>query len=54
MIASFLGSSASEHRFRCSEALLPMAGCRHTPHCLQKALGSGMDQKGRMLPKTLP
>ena len=38
MIASVLGSSASKHRFRCSEALLPMAGCRHTQHCFQKAM----------------
>ena len=30
MIASFLGSSASEHRFRCSEALLQMVDYCHT------------------------
>ena len=54
MIASVLGSSTSEHRLRCSEPLLPMAGCRHTKHCFQKALGNGMHQPGRLHPKTLP
>ena len=38
MIASVFGSIASAHRFRCSEALLPMVGCRHTQHCFQKAM----------------
>ena len=51
MIASVLGSIASEHRFRCSEALLPMVGCPHTEHCFQKAVGNGMDQPGRLHPK---
>ena len=31
-----------------------MASCGHTQHCFQKALGSGMDQLGLLLPKTLP
>ena len=38
MIASVLESNPSEHGFRCSEALLPMAGCHHTQHCFQKAM----------------
>ena len=54
MIASVLGSSASEHRFRCSEALLLMAGCRHAQRCVQKPLGNGMGQLGLLLLKTLP
>ena len=54
MIASVFGSIASQHRFRCSEALLPMAGCCHTQHCFQKALGNGMDPPGCLHPKTLP
>ena len=54
MIAFVLGSSAFEHRFPCSEALLPMACCRHTQHCFQKALGNGMDQPGRLRPEPLP
>ena len=54
MIASVSGSSASQHRFRCFEPVLPMAGCRHTQHCFQNALANGMDQPGRLHPKTLP
>ena len=54
MIASVLGSSASEHRFRCLEPLVLIAGFRHTQHCFQNALGNGMDQPGRLHPKTLP
>ena len=54
MIAFVKGSSASEHCFRCWEALLPMAGCRHTQHYFQKAVGNGMDQPGGLYLKTAP
>ena len=38
MIASVLGGSAYGHRFRFSEAVLPMARCHHTQHCFKKAM----------------
>ena len=37
-----------------SEALLPMIARRDTDRCLKKAVGSGMDYQGAMLPKATP
>ena len=54
MIASVLAHNASEHRFRCSQALLQMVSCRHIQHCFQTAFRNGLDEPRRLHPKTLP
>ena len=54
MIASDFRKQCFRTSLPMSGALLPMNGCRHTQHCLQKAVGKGMDHPGPLLPNTAP